>query len=97
MKLVSLLCLILGTACLADDTPDRLSRAGTPLAPNAPDLEASDQPEIEPNAPDAVAAPRQISRDRPSCLIDDDCAADEACNLRRCERQPSFEPGSEPL
>ncbi len=87
MKLVSMLCLILGTACISDSDAPSDRRTGEAIEPNAPDLEAIDQPDLEPNAPDLVGAGQAApSREPSACLVDDDCAADEACERWTCTR-----------
>ena len=103
MKLVSLLCLILGTACISEAPLAPQTRSDDAIVePNAPDLESIDPPTIEPNAPDFTIPPRLNIPGHPdlqlptrSCVSDDDCAADETCTDRRCRLR--FEPGQEPF
>jgi hypothetical protein len=90
MKLVSMLCLILGTACITGDDAQTDRRTGTTIEPTAPDLEAIDELdelELQPNAPDLVGASRdEESRAPTACLVENDCAADEACLHWTCTR-----------
>ena len=107
MKLVSLLCLILGTACITSEPIDEQTREDSAVSPNAPDFESVGPSLREPNGPDLEIAPsdrvKLPARELPdfqiasaTCVIDDDCAADETCELRRCTASTP-EPGAEPL
>jgi hypothetical protein len=95
MKLVSLLCLILGTACVAEI--DR-----SIVDPNAPDLAALDPQPTEADGSDLDQIPRerfdpttgrlpQLPRVTPNERVDSgactrslDCAADEICDAGTC-------------
>jgi hypothetical protein len=97
MKLVSLLCLILGTACVTDSND-------VPIEPNAPDLEPLDPPsaeaELDPIAPNGPFDERpgilperrpgagQVNATEPEileCTLSTDCAADEICDAGTCQ------------